>query len=157
MLEHQSLHFSKLLASNSNIDTKTRGVTGEGNKSCFDLVALIIVVARKVLAQLALSIHLDSPHRRPKMKHIQNKVQEDVRKIMTEQLQFSSPASVHKRKRNPDYCINQPNFIASSSVFGSEGKGVVVRIVAATTESVYQFLRHQLASLEPLLGVLPYN
>ncbi|XP_030481065.1 urease accessory protein D [Cannabis sativa] len=93
----------------------------------------------------------------PKMKHIQNKVQEDVRKIMTEQLQFSSPASVHKRKRNPDYCINQPNFIASSSVFGSEGKGVVVRIVAATTESVYQFLRHQLASLEPLLGVLPYN
>ncbi|XP_062094597.1 urease accessory protein D isoform X2 [Humulus lupulus] len=93
----------------------------------------------------------------PKMKHIQNQVQEDVRKIMTEQLQFSSPASVHKRKRNSNHCINQPNFIASSSVFGSEGKGVVVRIVATTTESAYRFLRHQLASLEPLLGVLPYN
>ncbi|PON68106.1 Urease accessory protein UreD [Trema orientale] len=93
----------------------------------------------------------------PKLKYIQNQVQEDVRKMMTEQLKFSSPTSAHKRQRTSDHCITKPNFIASSSVFGPEGKGVVVRIVATTTESVYIFLRHQLASLEPLLGVSPYQ
>lgn len=92
----------------------------------------------------------------PKMKHIQNQVQEDVSRMMTEQLQFSSPMSAHQTKRSSAHCMNKPNFIASSSVFGPQGKGVIVRIVATTTESVYMFLQHQLASLEPLLGVSPY-
>ncbi|EXC24807.1 Urease accessory protein UreD [Morus notabilis] len=93
----------------------------------------------------------------PKMKHIQNQVQEEVRRMMTEQLQFYSPASAQRMKRSSTCCTNKPNFIVSSSVFGPQGKGVVVRIVATTTESVYTFLQHQLAGLEPLLGLSPYH
>lgn len=38
-----------------------------------------------------------------------------------------------------------------------QGIGVVVRIAAMTTESVYKFLHHQLTCLEPLLGMSPYR
>lgn len=38
-----------------------------------------------------------------------------------------------------------------------QGVGLVIRIAALTTEPVYQFLRHQLACLEPYLGALPYS
>lgn len=38
-----------------------------------------------------------------------------------------------------------------------QGIGVVVRIAAMTTESIYMFLRHNLASLEPFLGAQPYR
>jgi hypothetical protein len=37
-----------------------------------------------------------------------------------------------------------------------QGKGVVVRIASDSTESVYNFLRQQLAELEPVLGQAPY-
>ncbi|XP_024045859.1 urease accessory protein D isoform X2 [Citrus clementina] len=37
------------------------------------------------------------------------------------------------------------------------GIGIVVRIAAMTTESVYRFLQHQLAGMETLLGVSPYS
>lgn len=40
---------------------------------------------------------------------------------------------------------------------GSQGVGVVVRISAITTESVYKFLKLQLASMEPYLGAAPYH
>lgn len=38
-----------------------------------------------------------------------------------------------------------------------QGLGVVVRIAAKTTDSVYTFLQHQLASMEQLIGVPPYH
>lgn len=39
----------------------------------------------------------------------------------------------------------------------AQGSGVIVRIAAMTTESVYEFLQHQLASMEQLIGVSPYR
>ncbi|WOL12275.1 urease accessory protein D isoform X1 [Canna indica] len=38
----------------------------------------------------------------------------------------------------------------------SQALGVVVRIAATTTHSVYMFLKHHLAALEPFLGAAPY-
>ncbi|XP_008358560.1 urease accessory protein D isoform X1 [Malus domestica] len=93
----------------------------------------------------------------PKIKHIQNLVQENVKRIMSDQLHIPSTASGHQIKTNSDNRFAKPSFIASSSVFGPKGIGVVVRVAATTTESVYKFLQHQLAGMEPLLGVSPYH
>ncbi|KAK6148695.1 hypothetical protein DH2020_019607 [Rehmannia glutinosa] len=41
--------------------------------------------------------------------------------------------------------------------FGPKGIGVVVRVASMTTESVYNFLQHQLATMEALLGASPYR
>ncbi|KAM1212971.1 hypothetical protein ACFX2J_004450 [Malus domestica] len=93
----------------------------------------------------------------PKIKHIQNLVQENVKRIMSDQLHIPSTASGHQIKTHSDNRFAKPSFIASSSVFGPKGIGVVVRVAATTTESVYKFLQHQLAGMEPLLGVSPYH
>lgn len=85
----------------------------------------------------------------PKLKHVQNQIQEEVKKIMSQSLQYTS--------KHNDQCLTKPNFLASCSVFGPKGSGVVTRIAAMTTESVYNFLQHQLSSMEPLLGVRPYS
>ncbi|KAL6888449.1 hypothetical protein ACP4OV_009475 [Aristida adscensionis] len=37
------------------------------------------------------------------------------------------------------------------------GTGMVARVAAVSTESVYSFLRHHLAALEPFLGASPYS
>lgn len=50
-----------------------------------------------------------------------------------------------------------PGFLVSCSTFGPQHDGLVVRIVASTTELVYDFLRHHLACLSSLIGVLPYT
>ncbi|XP_052291131.1 urease accessory protein D isoform X8 [Citrus sinensis] len=42
-------------------------------------------------------------------------------------------------------------------LFLDSGIGIVVRIAAMTTESVYRFLQHQLTGMETLLGVSPYS
>ncbi|KAL6574306.1 hypothetical protein OROHE_001210 [Orobanche hederae] len=85
----------------------------------------------------------------PKMKLIQNQIQEDVKKLMSQQLRFSSIGSD---------CLSKPSFLASCSMFApKEIGGVVVRVASMTTESVYDFLRHQLASMGPLLGASPYS
>ncbi|KAK8629827.1 hypothetical protein V6N13_078652 [Hibiscus sabdariffa] len=83
----------------------------------------------------------------PKLKHVQDQVQENVKRLMSRQLHIPSSA-----KTNSD-----PAFIASCSVFGPKGMGVVVRIASTTTESVYKFLHHQLAGMQTLLGVSPYS
>ncbi|XP_041025976.1 urease accessory protein D isoform X3 [Juglans microcarpa x Juglans regia] len=93
----------------------------------------------------------------PKMKHIQNQVQEDVKKIMSEQLIIPSTSLGHQIMNKSKHYLMKPSFVASASVFGPKGIGVVVRIAAMTTESVYRFLQQQLASMEPLLGVSPYR
>ncbi|KAK3017840.1 hypothetical protein RJ639_003350 [Escallonia herrerae] len=93
----------------------------------------------------------------PKLKHVQNQVKENVQKMMSEQLHISSTSFRGYKKARTDLCYAPPSFVASCSAFGPQGTGVVVRIAAMTTESVYRFLQHQLASLEPLLGVSPYH
>ncbi|KAJ0018813.1 hypothetical protein Pint_12127 [Pistacia integerrima] len=92
----------------------------------------------------------------PKLKHIQNQVQENVKRLMSEQLYAPSIGLSHHGKTNSDHRLAKPTFIASCSVFGPKGIGIVVRIAAMTTESVYRFLQHQLSGMEPLLGVSPY-
>ncbi|GMP71127.1 hypothetical protein CsSME_00029663 [Camellia sinensis var. sinensis] len=93
----------------------------------------------------------------PKLQHVQNQVQQYVKNMMSEQLHMPSTALGRYGKTNADHCFTKPAFIASCSVFGPKGVGLVVRIAAMTTESVYKFLQHQLISLEPLLGVAPYH
>ncbi|KAK3012366.1 hypothetical protein RJ639_012258 [Escallonia herrerae] len=93
----------------------------------------------------------------PKLKHVQNQVKENVQKMMSEQLHISSSSFGGYKKARTDLCFTPPSFVASCSAFGPQGAGVVVRIAAMTTESVYRFLQHQLVSLEPLLGVSPYH
>ncbi|KAM7500386.1 hypothetical protein LguiA_024800 [Lonicera macranthoides] len=92
----------------------------------------------------------------PKLKHVQEHVKENVKKMMSEQLRVPSTNFVGYRRGHSSHCLSKPAFVASCSSFGPKGTGVVVRIAAMTTESVYRFLQHQLASMEPLLGVSPY-
>ncbi|XP_028805195.1 urease accessory protein D [Neltuma alba] len=93
----------------------------------------------------------------PKVQHVQNLVQDDVKRIMSEQLLHPSTTSSHQTKRNSDYLMSKPSFVASCSFFGPERNGLIVRVAAVTTESVYKFLQHQLAPLEPMLGMPPYG
>ncbi|XP_052201801.1 urease accessory protein D isoform X3 [Diospyros lotus] len=92
----------------------------------------------------------------PKLQQVQNQVQEHVRKIMSKQLHIPSSSFGRDGNSDTDHCLTKPDFIASCSVFGPKGVGVVVRIAAMTTESVYRFLQHQFVSLESLLGASPY-
>ncbi|MFS8034725.1 putative urease accessory protein UreD [Helianthus anomalus] len=91
----------------------------------------------------------------PKLKHIQNQIQEDVKKIMSEQLHAPSMGGRTKAINGDGY--TKPPLVASCNSFGPKGIGSVVRIAATTTESVYGFLRSQLAGLEPLIGLCPYH
>ncbi|PIA37659.1 hypothetical protein AQUCO_03000307v1 [Aquilegia coerulea] len=87
-----------------------------------------------------------------KLKQIQSQIQEGVKRMMHEQ--FYTPSTLGKRKTSGQ---TKPNIIASCSTFGPKGIGVVVRISAITTESVYKFLRLHLTSMESLLGAPPYH
>ncbi|NP_001293068.1 urease accessory protein D isoform X1 [Solanum lycopersicum] len=93
----------------------------------------------------------------PKLKHVQNQIQEDVKKIMSQSLHMPTIGSRQSTSRHNDHHLTKPSFLASCSIFGPKGIGVVTRIAAMTTESVYNFLQHQLSSMEPLLGVKPYS
>lgn len=86
----------------------------------------------------------------PKLKFVQDQIQENVKNLMSRQLRIPLGSS-----NNP--CLTKPSFMASCSVFGRKGRGVVVRIAAMTTESVYSFLQCQLSGLDSLLGVSPYR
>ncbi|WCJ41951.1 urease accessory protein D [Euphorbia peplus] len=93
----------------------------------------------------------------PKVKHIQNQVLEYVKRMMSEQ--FCRPFTglsghVHSNSRTS---FTKPPFAASCSAFGPQGVGVIVRIAAMTTESVYNFLQHILADMKHLIGVVPYH
>ncbi|XP_022926523.1 urease accessory protein D [Cucurbita moschata] len=94
----------------------------------------------------------------PRVKKVQDEVQENVKKMMSDQLYspFTSTRGAQMNK-NSDHLYAKPRIIASSSVFGPKGIGTVVRIAAMETETVYRFLQQQLASMEPLLGVPPYK
>ncbi|KAL8200176.1 hypothetical protein R6Q57_011515 [Mikania cordata] len=90
----------------------------------------------------------------PKLKHIQNQIQEDVKKMMSEQLHVPSTRGRTKAANGDGYI--KPSLIASCNSFGPKGVGGVVRIAATTTESVYRFLHSQLIGMEPMLGLCPY-
>ncbi|WVY97175.1 hypothetical protein V8G54_029326 [Vigna mungo] len=94
----------------------------------------------------------------PKMQYIQNLVQDNVKKIMSEQLLHPSTSlSHHHQREKADHLLTKPSFLASCSAFGPKKTGLVVRVAAETTESVYKFLRLQLAPMEPMIGVPPYK
>ncbi|KDO77306.1 hypothetical protein CISIN_1g038992mg [Citrus sinensis] len=93
----------------------------------------------------------------PKLKQIQIQVQENVRRMMSEQLYLPSTGLRPHGKTQSDHFLAKPSFVVSCSAFGPKGIGIVVRIAAMTTESVYRFLQHQLAGMETLLGVSPYS
>ncbi|KAJ4845846.1 hypothetical protein Tsubulata_009970 [Turnera subulata] len=92
----------------------------------------------------------------PKLKQIQCRVQENVKKMMSEELNMHFTCLSGHAKSN-GHCFSKPSLVASCSRFGPEDIGVVVRVAATTTESVYKFLQSQLACLETLIGVLPYR
>ncbi|KAI3466935.1 hypothetical protein Pfo_023598 [Paulownia fortunei] len=92
----------------------------------------------------------------PKLKFIQNQIQEDVKKLMSQQLQLPSIRSGCSTESDSNHWLPKPSFLASCSTFGPKGIGVVIRVASMTTESVYNFLQHQLASMEALLGASPY-
>ncbi|GAB4840737.1 hypothetical protein Ancab_021500 [Ancistrocladus abbreviatus] len=91
----------------------------------------------------------------PKLRHLQHQVQENVKKMMSGHLHITS--STLSGRKNSGHCLSKPKFIASCSVFGPKGVGLVTRIAATTTESVYKFLQLELSGLETLLGVSPYR
>lgn len=93
----------------------------------------------------------------PKLKHVQNQIQENVKKMMEEQFCKPSATLGRRPRTNSNCCLAKPALIASCSVFGPKGIGVVVRIAAMSTESVYGFLQHELAGMDSLLGVSPYH
>ncbi|KAG8364576.1 hypothetical protein BUALT_Bualt18G0011700 [Buddleja alternifolia] len=93
----------------------------------------------------------------PKLRLIQNQIQEDVKKLMSQQLRFPSIGSRGHTGSDSNNRLPKPSFIASCSTFGPEEMGVVIRVASTTTESVYKFLQHQLASMEAFLGVSPYR
>ncbi|XP_077253438.1 urease accessory protein D isoform X1 [Tasmannia lanceolata] len=93
----------------------------------------------------------------PKLKHVQNLVHDEVKKMMSEQ--FCGPAYTSRRsmEMKSEHSQSKPALIANCSPFGSKAVGMVVRIAAMKTQLVYDFLRHHLASMEPLLGASPYS
>ncbi|KAJ4702640.1 urease accessory protein D [Melia azedarach] len=93
----------------------------------------------------------------PKLKQIQIQVQENVKRMMSEQLYIPSTALHPHGKTQSNHHFAKPDFIASCSIFGPKEIGIVVRLASTTTESVYRFLQHQLAGMETLLGVAPYS
>ncbi|KAL3520376.1 hypothetical protein ACH5RR_018525 [Cinchona calisaya] len=96
----------------------------------------------------------------PKLKFVQDQIQENVKNLMSQQLHIPSGSVERYGDTHNDLYLTKPTFIASCSVFGRkcpQGTGLVVRIAAVTTESVYSFLQCQLSGLDSLLGVSPYQ
>ncbi|XP_038980640.1 urease accessory protein D isoform X3 [Phoenix dactylifera] len=93
----------------------------------------------------------------PMLKHVQNQVQDEVKKMMSRHFRVPTPTAGHYMRSESQSGPTRPALVASCSAFGPQAIGVVVRIAAVTTESVYMFLRHHLATLEPFLGVIPYG
>lgn len=93
----------------------------------------------------------------PKLKHLQSQVQGEVKQMMS--VNFRAPTLTRGCQVQPgsEGSPTGPALLASCSYFGPKAAGLVVRIAAATTDSVYMFLRHHLASLEPILGTSPYH
>uniref|UniRef100_A0ACD5V6H0 Uncharacterized protein n=1 Tax=Avena sativa TaxID=4498 RepID=A0ACD5V6H0_AVESA len=92
----------------------------------------------------------------PKLKHIQDQMQDEVKNMMSVQLRPPTSGGGRYAARPQPLLPQRPPLVASCSPFGRTGTGMVARIVAVSTESVYAFLRHHLAPLELFLGAAPY-
>ncbi|KQJ93563.1 hypothetical protein BRADI_3g05390v3 [Brachypodium distachyon] len=93
----------------------------------------------------------------PKLKQIQDKMQDEVKNMMSVQLRPPTSGGGRYATRPQPLHPQRPPLIASCSPFGRTGTGMVAQVVAVSTESVYSFLRHHLAALEPFLGAAPYS
>ncbi|KAI5082738.1 hypothetical protein GOP47_0002481 [Adiantum capillus-veneris] len=71
-------------------------------------------------------------------------------------LQLEELIQIRNRKALKSRPRGMPDLLVSCSTFGPKEDGLVVRIVATTTELVYAFLHHHLATLSSLIGVPPY-
>lgn len=88
---------------------------------------------------------------RPKMQFIQNLVQDNVKRIMTEQLQNPSAALSHQKSK-ADFFMTKPSLVASCSVFGPK---VSYKLVS---ELLFLFLTYFVYYLELVVSVgLPCN
>ncbi|WVZ77710.1 hypothetical protein U9M48_025547 [Paspalum notatum var. saurae] len=93
----------------------------------------------------------------PKLRHIQDKMQDEVKSLMSGQLRPpTSGGSLYTTRSQPPQRLQRPPLVASCSPFGRTGTGVVARVAAVSTEFVYSFLRDNLAALELFLGASPY-
>ncbi|CAO2044712.1 unnamed protein product [Urochloa humidicola] len=93
----------------------------------------------------------------PKLKSMQEQMQDEVRKLMSGQLRPpTSGGSLYAIRSQPLQRPQMPPLVASCSPFGRTGTGMVARVAAVSTELVYGFLRQHLAALEPFLGAPPY-
>lgn len=91
------------------------------------------------------------------LKFIQDKVQSEVKQMMSGKFHAPTINNRHHMRSESDLASNRLPFLASCSSFGPKGIGVVVRLAATTTGQIYEFLRHNLASLEQFLGTRPYH
>ncbi|XP_064983394.1 urease accessory protein D-like isoform X2 [Musa acuminata AAA Group] len=92
----------------------------------------------------------------PKLKDLRCQLQEEVKQMMSRRLRSPNTNISHHVRSEPRHGPTRPLLIASCSTFGPQALGMVVRIAAVTTESVYMFLRHHLTALKPFLGASPY-
>ncbi|XP_050892380.1 urease accessory protein D isoform X2 [Lathyrus oleraceus] len=67
----------------------------------------------------------------PKMQFIQNLVQDNVKRIMTEQLQNPSAALSHQKSK-ADFFMTKPSLVASCSVFGPKQIRAVLRHIISS-------------------------
>lgn len=95
------------------------------------------------------------PRLEPTRKHIMEKVRERNSELFGGQLQYSN--SRVKKAKYPEREASEAVLLASCSAFGPMDIGLVVRIVATSTESVYKFFREHLTSIGPLIGTCPYG
>ena len=72
-------------------------------------------------------------HCRPKLKQVQEQVQKDVKRIMSEQLRIPSASLGHQVITKSDRFLMKPSFIASTSVFGPK---VILSDCSATKQSI---------------------
>jgi len=83
------------------------------------------------------------------------KIRERNSELFGGPLQNSNPRV--KRAKPSESKASEAVLLASCSAFGPMDIGLVVRIVATSTESVYKFLREHLTSIEPFIGTCPYG
>uniref|UniRef100_J3LIU0 Urease accessory protein D n=1 Tax=Oryza brachyantha TaxID=4533 RepID=J3LIU0_ORYBR len=93
----------------------------------------------------------------PKLKHIKEQMQDEVKKMMSVQLRPLNSAGGRYSTKLQRLHPHRPPLIASCSPVGRMGTGMIARITAMSTESVYRFLSHHLAALGPFLGTCPYS
>lgn len=106
----------------------------------FHVIAMLVVLGPKL---------------EPTRKHIMAKIRERNSELFGGPLQNSNP-HVKKTKLNESKA-SEAVLLASFSTFGPMDIGLVVRIVATTTDSVYKFFREHLTSIEPFIGTCPYG